>query len=97
MRKRNTESIGEVLRQYFEENQFFRRKLAESRAVTGWPQLLGSMIASYTTNIYLRHNVLYVSLSSSVLRSELMMAKDRLIDKLNEHAGMHVVNDIVFR
>lgn len=97
MRKRNTESIGEVLKQFFEENQFFKRKVAESRAVSGWAQLLGSMISSYTTNIYLRNNVLYVSLSSSVLRSELIMAKDRLITKLNEHAGMHVVNDIVFR
>jgi predicted nucleic acid-binding Zn ribbon protein len=97
MRKRNTESIGEVLRQFFEENQFFKRKFAESRAVTGWPKLLGAMIASYTTNIYLRNGVLYVSLSSSVLRSELMMAKDRLIAKLNEHAGMPVVNDIIFR
>ncbi|MDH6309828.1 putative nucleic acid-binding Zn ribbon protein [Dysgonomonas sp. PFB1-18] len=97
MRKRNTESIGEVLRQYFEENPFFRQKLAESRAVTGWGQLLGSMINSYTTNIYLRNGVLYVSLSSSVLRSELIMAKERLISKINEHAGLHVVNDIVFR
>jgi predicted nucleic acid-binding Zn ribbon protein len=97
MRKQNTESIGEVLRQYFEENPFIRRKLAESRAVTGWPQLFGKMINSYTTNIYLRNGVLYVSLSSSVLRSELLMAKDRLITKLNEHAGMHVVNDIIFR
>lgn len=97
MRKRNTESIGEVLKQYFEENQFFKRKIAESRAVTGWSQLLGSMISSYTTNVYLRNNVLYVSLSSSVLRSELVMAKDRLVEKLNEHAGMHVINDIVFR
>ncbi|WP_029905251.1 DUF721 domain-containing protein [Prevotella sp. 10(H)] len=97
MRKRNTESIGEVLRQYFEENPFFRRKLAESRAVTGWSQLLGSMINSYTTNIYLRNGTLYVSLNSSVLRSELLMAKDKLITKLNEHAGMYVVNDIIFR
>mgnify|MGYP000854497555 CR=1 FL=1 len=97
MRKKNTESIGEVLRQYFEENQFIKRKLAESRAVTGWSKLLGSMIASYTTNIYLRNGILYVSLSSSVLRSELLMAKERLISKLNEHAGIPVINDIVFR
>lgn len=97
MRKKNTESIGEVLRQYFEENQFIKRKLAESRAVTGWSKLLGSMIASYTTNIYLRNGILYVSLSSSVLRSELLMAKERLISKLNEHAGLPVINDIVFR
>lgn len=97
MRKRNTESIGEVLKQYFEENPFFRRKLAESRAVTGWSKLLGLMATSYTSNIYYRNGTLYVSLTSSVLRSELLMAKDRLIAKLNEHAGMHVINDIVFR
>ncbi len=97
MRKRNTESLGEVLKQYFEENQFIKRKIAESRAVTGWKQVLGQMIASYTTNIYFRNGVLYVSLNSSVLRSELLMAKERLIDKLNEYAGMPIVNDIVFR
>ena len=97
MRKRNTESIGEVLKEYFEDNPFFKKKLAESRAVTGWSALLGPMITSYTSNIYLRNGVLYVSLSSSVLRSELLMAKDRLMTKINEHAGMHVVNDIIFR
>lgn len=97
MRKRNTESIGEVLKQFFEENPFFRKKVAESRIVTGWSELLGTMISSYTTNIYLRSDVLYVHLSSSVLRSELIMAKERLISKLNEHAGMHVINDIIFR
>ncbi|MFV0417784.1 MAG: DUF721 domain-containing protein [Dysgonomonas sp.] len=97
MRKRNTESIGEVLKQYFEENPFFRRKLAESRAVTGWSKLLGPIITSYTNNVYLRNGILYVSLNSSVLRSELLMAKDRLITKINEHAGMYVVNDIIFR
>lgn len=97
MRKRNTETIGEALRQFFEENQFFKKKVAESRVVTGWPKILGQMIASYTTNIYLRHGILYVHLSSSVLRSELLMAKEYLQKKLNEHAGMHVVDDIVFR
>ena len=97
MRKKNTESIGEALRQFFEENQFFKQKLAESRVVTGWPKMLGNTIAPYTTNIYLRHGILYVHLSSSVLRSELLMVKERLIDKLNEHAGLPVVNDIIFR
>ena len=43
MRKRNTESIGEVLKQFFEENQFFKRKIAESRVISGWSQLLGDV------------------------------------------------------
>ena len=97
MRKRNTESIGEVLKQYFEENTFLKRKVAESRVVTGWSKMLGAGLASYITNVYLRRDVLYVHLNSAALRQELMMAKERLMKNLNEHAGMHVVNDIVFR
>ncbi|NDV68949.1 DUF721 domain-containing protein [Dysgonomonas sp. 25] len=97
MRKKNTETIGEALKQFFSENAFFRQKLAESRVVSGWPTLLGKAIASYTTNIYIRNNILYVHLSSSVLRSELIMAKEHLINKLNSMAGLNVVNDIIFR
>lgn len=97
MRKRNTESLGEVLKQFFEENSFFKQKLAESRVISGWEKILGRAVTSYTDNIYLRYNVLYVHLTSSVLRAELAMSKDKLITNLNQHAGMDVVKDIVFR
>lgn len=97
MRKRNTESLGEVLKQFFEENEFFKRKLAESRVISGWAKTLGPVIASYTTGVYLRNNILYVNLTSSVLRSELMMCKEKLIANLNTHAGLDVVKDIIFR
>lgn len=97
MRKRNTESIGEVIRQFFEENQFIKRKLAESRVVLGWEQILGKTVASYTGDIYLRNNILYVHLTSSVLRAELIGAKERIISNLNKHAGIEVVREIVFR
>lgn len=97
MRKHNTESIGQVLKQYFEENPFFRKKLAESRVISGWEKVLGTVVGSYTESVYLRNNILYVHLTSSVLRAELMGSKDRLIANLNTHAGLNVVNDILFR
>lgn len=97
MRKRNTESIGEVLQEFFSENKFFRQKLAESRVISGWPTLMGKTISSYTTSLYIKNGVLYIALSSSVLRSELIMAKDVLIDRLNNMAGMPVLKEIVFR
>lgn len=97
MRKRNTESIGEVLKQYFEENPFFRRKLAESKVISGWGKILGKSVVSYTGNLYLKNNILYVHLTSSVLRAELMSCKERIVSNLNTHAGLPVVKDIVFR
>lgn len=97
MRKKNTETVGEALKQFFSENRFLQQKFAESRVISAWPTVLGSALASYTTNIYLKNGILYVHLSSSVLRSELIMAKDLLIKKLNDKAGLPVVNDIIFR
>lgn len=97
MRKRNTETIGEVLREFFEQNQFFKRKFAESRVISGWSKLFGASINSYTTNLYLKNEILYVHLSSSVLRAELLMSKDRIRKSLNEHAGMNVVKEIIFK
>jgi hypothetical protein len=45
----------------------------------------------------MKRGTLYVQLASSVLRAELLMNKPALIKKLNEHAGMTVVRDIVLR
>lgn len=97
MRKRNTENIGDILQQFLNQNVEVKEKLAESRVIHGWNAVLGNAVASYTTNIYFRKGILYVNLSSSVLRSELIMAKEKLTTSLNEYAGMQIVDEIIFR
>lgn len=97
MRKKNTENISEILQEFFNENETLKQKIAQNRAVRGWNELLGKTISSYTTNIYFRNGILYVYLSSSVLRSELSLAKDRLIKNLNDYAGMQIIDEIIFR
>ncbi|MDR1517496.1 MAG: DUF721 domain-containing protein [Dysgonamonadaceae bacterium] len=97
MNKRDTQSIGAALSDFFENNTFFRLKFAEHRVVRGWYDLLGDSVASYTRNVYYRNDVLHVQLSSSVLRAELQMHKEDLIKRLNEYAGMSVIRDIVLR
>ena len=97
MRKKNTESIGEVIKQFFEENQFLKNKIAESRLITGWTSVLGDSVASYTSNIYFKNGILYVHLRSSVLRAELAMSKDKLITSLNKYANTDILKNIIFR
>lgn len=97
MIKRNAQSIGDALSDFFENNSFFRLKFAEHRVVQGWYDLLGKSVASYTRSVHFRNDVLYVQLSSSVLRAELLMSKQSLIDRLNEYAGMPIIRDIVLR
>lgn len=97
MFKRESKQLSDVLRHFMEENASLKTKIAEKRAVRAWNELLGEGVAKYTSNVYLRRSTLFVHLSSSVLRAELLMNKQNLIDRLNDYAEMKVVKNIVLR
>ena len=61
MRRKNAQSIGEILRDYFEDNTELYEKIMESRIRYAWRQLLGPMVMHYTRTIYVRDRVLYIS------------------------------------
>lgn len=97
MLKKNAQPIANILSEFFDENPGLKTSVAEHRAVSAWRELLGEGVSHYTKNVYSRRNVLHVQLTSSVLRAELILNKQTLMDKLNEHVGMEIVKDIVFR
>lgn len=97
MKRRNAQTLGEVLREFFEENKVLRERFLESRVQQAWGEVLGPMVMKYTSNIYVKRRIMYVSLTSSVLRSELTLYRERLVESLNEHAGGSAIDDIVIR
>ncbi len=96
MRKKNSESIGDIVNQVLKENKL-DRKLYETRVVNSWGAILGANIEKYTDNIYFVNSKLYVELTSSVLRQELFLSKEKIIASLNKHVGTNVVKEIIFR
>ena len=72
-------------------------KLAEVRAVRAWEELLGKTVARYTKNLHVKNKTLFVSLSSSIVRNEIMMIRDELIKRLNEKAGRKIIDKIVVK
>ena len=55
------------------------------------------MIASYTSQLYIKNETLYVHLTSAPLRQELMMGRELLVRNLNKHVGATVIRNIIFR
>ncbi|TRX70813.1 DUF721 domain-containing protein [Carboxylicivirga sp. M1479] len=96
MRRRKTQAIGELVKQVLKQ-QNLNTGIHEQRAVNYWPRVLGPAVARVTHRIYIRNGVLHVELTSSVVRNELMMWKDKIITQMNEAIGARVVLDIVFR
>lgn len=96
MRRSNTQSLSEVLKEYIKETRI-ERKLKEVDVVQSWENLLGKTIARYTTKIYIRNQVLYVHISSAVVKNELFMMREEIKRKINEKEGEEIVRTIIFK
>jgi len=95
MKRIDTQQICSILDDFFEENPSLADKLAETRLMDSWTTVLGSSVSRFTDNLYIRKRVLYVRLTSSVLKSELMLCREQMIDKLNNQAGRNVIDNII--
>lgn len=95
MRRNNAEQIGDVIR-FFLRQQGLESPLNEYRLVQAWGDVVGSAMARYTSNLYIKNQTLHVHLTSAVLRQELMMARELLVKNLNQQVGAQVIVDIHF-
>lgn len=93
-RYQNTQSIQDVLEKILN-SPALGKGIRETRAINAWEKVLGPTISRITKSLNIRGGVLYVSLNSSVIRNDLLMHKDKIIDALNAEAGGKVVYDLV--
>lgn len=96
MRKSNAESIGLLIRQFMRQNGM-ESPLNEYRLIQSWNEVVGPAIARYTGDMYIKNQILYVHLTSSVLRQELMMGRELLVKNLNNKVGAQIIVNIIFR
>lgn len=96
MRKKNTELLSDVILQVLK-NQHLEKPLNEKRLIDAWPVVLGNNILKYTSELSIKNKILYVSLTSSVLRHDLFLSREEIKKSLNKQVGTDVIVDIVFR
>lgn len=96
MKRNNAEPIGKLIQQFLRQESL-ESPLNEQRLLDAWPQILGPAIASYTKELYIRNQILYVHLTSAALRQELMMGRELLVRNLNQKVGATVIVNIIFR
>ncbi|MBN1416969.1 MAG: DUF721 domain-containing protein [Bacteroidales bacterium] len=96
MRKNETRPIRDVIRDCLDDLKI-GRTLKEKRIVAQWGHMLGKTVASRTKLVYIKDRTLYVFLTSSVVRSELLMMRQSILDKINEMAGEKIIDSVVIR
>lgn len=96
MRKKNDQPIADVLQDMIQEYRL-GPQLNESRVKNLWAELMGKTISTYTSNISVRKNVLYLTILSAPLKHELSYAKDKIRDLLNGELGEEFIKEVVIR
>ncbi len=88
--------LTDVLKEYKKE-MGIENRLREVELINSWEEIAGKAIAKRTSKVYLRGGTLYIHLTSSVVRNELMMIREVLIQRLNEKAGDELVKSVVLK
>lgn len=96
MRKKGVISLEELLRKMSNKPKL-KEKLDGVEALDQVDKILGSNLKKYVTDKYFKNGVIYICLSSSVLRNELSMQKQGLISSVNLSIGKKLVKDIVLK
>ena len=95
MFRRDVKNIKDLVMQNLRENGL-ETPLLQKRLVDAWPGVAGPSVARFTREVSIYNQVLYVKLSSPVLRTELSMRRQSYIDKLNHVVGAQIITDIRF-
>ena len=95
-RLNNQSAIGDILNEIIKNNKL-EPGLNEVSVVDAWKNLMGNGVNNYTRNVTLRNGILYVELTSAVLREELSYGKDKILKMINDELGKEVVKNVVLR
>jgi len=96
MRRKKTQRLGEVIKEYLQEANI-EKKLKEVELIHSWEEIVGKPVANRTEKISIKKGKLYVYLKSSVVRNELFMMREKLLEELNKRAGEEIIKEIVLK
>ena len=96
MKRNDAESVGMLIRKFLRQ-EGLETPLNEKRLMDAWAEVMGPAVASWSKAQFIKNQVLYVEVTSAPLRQQLMMGRQQLVNRLNQHVGAQVISNIIFR
>ena len=94
-KKKNPVSVKNVIDKILL-NKKLNNGLLEIRIKDAWKNVMGKNINTYTTNITLNKQIIFVKLSSAPLKNELVYRADTIVKLLNNELGQEKIKKIKF-
>ncbi len=96
IRRTKTHSIKDVVHDFLRENRL-DVKLEEQEMMRLWYEITGKMVARATKSVIIKNRKMFVHIESSVIRNEISMIRDGLIQELNSRFSKPLIDEIILR
>ncbi len=96
MKRHNDHKLSEIL-EHLVETPKIKSGYYKVSIEKAWAELMGKTIVSYTDSLYFNKGILRIKLTSSALKHELSMGKEKLIKLLNDHIKKNIISDIIIK
>lgn len=94
-KKKNPVSVKNVIDKILL-NKKLNHGLLELRIKDAWKNVMGKNVNTYTTNIKLNKEIIFVKLSSAPLKNELIYRAEKIVKLLNNELGQEKIKEIKF-
>jgi predicted nucleic acid-binding Zn ribbon protein len=91
---KNQSSLGDAIKGMLKAYRL-EGKVTETEIWQSWESIMGPSIYRHTQKIEVRERVLLIRLDSSALRHELGFAKEKIVEKINEHVGKKFIDEVL--
>ena len=72
------------------------QKFGHEHIKLAWAEIMGAPIAKRTTKLFVKNNKLYIELNSAPLKQELMMSREKVLERVHEFAGGKSIQQVIF-
>ncbi len=89
-------SLGDAIKKFLDQSRL-KGGIQALQIKEIWESMMGKTIANYTDDIQIIGKTLFISTNTGPLKNELMYQKEKIQERVNEHFGKKVVEEVVIR
>ncbi|MEM8908872.1 MAG: DUF721 domain-containing protein [Bacteroidota bacterium] len=94
MKRHNDQKLKDVLKEMVNSKKL-KPKLHQTKIKATWEEMMGPSISKYTTQISVRRQKLYLTISSAPLKQELSFGKEKIRKMMNETLGEEYIEEVI--
>lgn len=96
MKRENTQLISAILKEFIKEEQL-EDGLNRVRIFNTWNLVVGDVCARATTNKFFKDGVLYCTINSSIVRTQLYHRRDDIVQQMNKLLNGTIITKLILK